>query len=63
LFELERYSALAFSIPIKGGQISATVGDAIDFFGSLSAKQRGFVLSFGGLGRRRNPPIGKGMMT
>ena len=30
LFELERYSALAFSIPMKGDQISATVGDAID---------------------------------
>ena len=54
MFELERYWALNVSIPMKGDQISATVGDAIDFFGSLSAKQRGF----GGIGRRRNSPIG-----
>jgi len=35
LFELQRDSALAFSIPIKSGQVLATVGDAIDFVGRL----------------------------
>lgn len=35
LFELQRDSALAFSIPMKSGQVLATVGDAIDFGGRV----------------------------
>jgi hypothetical protein len=39
LFELERDSALAFSIPIRGGQVLATIGDAIDFVAGLSQER------------------------
>lgn len=35
MFELERDTALAFSIPIKGDHVLTTVGDAIDFVGKL----------------------------
>jgi len=35
LFELGRDAALSFSIPIKDGQVLATVGEAIDFVTKL----------------------------
>jgi len=41
LFELERDAALAFSIPMKGGQVLATVGEAIDFVTRLPQEQLG----------------------
>ena len=39
LSRLERESALAFSIPVKGGQVLTTIGHAIDFVGSLSQER------------------------